>query len=286
MRSVVVTGASSGIGWATTRVLTGHDVHVYASVRRPEDADRLTAAFGDRVTPLVFDVTDTEAVRRAADDVGSRLDGRTLFGLVNNAGIVVSGPLLHLPLAELRRQLEVNVVAQVGVIQAFAPLLGADPARTGPRGRIVNISSVAGRRALPFVGAYAASKHALEGISDSLRRELLLHGIDVIVLAPGSVATPIWDKAEATDVAPYAGTGYEAALRRLGEYAVAQGRRSAPPERVGEYVWTALTARRPRVRYLIVHHRLTNWTIPRLLPPRVFDRLLGSWLGLRPRSAE
>ena len=129
-------------------------------------------------------------------------DGR-LLGLVNNAGIAVAGPLLEASADDFRQQLEVNLIAPMTVIKAFAPLLGTDRARTGPPGRIVNISSVGGRFAAPFVGLYAASKHGLEGLSQSLRRELMLFGIDVIIVAPGSVATPIWDKAEQIDLAPY-----------------------------------------------------------------------------------
>ncbi|MCB1543293.1 MAG: SDR family NAD(P)-dependent oxidoreductase, partial [Rhodoblastus sp.] len=175
-RSVVVTGASTGIGYAIAQLLAREGFHVFAGVRRMDDADRLVEEIGDEVTPLVFDVTDPQGVADAARDVGERLGDTTLAGLVNNAGIATAGPLLHQPIEEFRRQIEVNLIAQVAVIQAFAPLLGADRARKGEPGRIVNMSSVAGRIAAPFLGAYAASKHALEAVSDSLRRELLLYG--------------------------------------------------------------------------------------------------------------
>jgi len=172
----------------------------------------------------------------------------TLTGLVNNAGVAVPGPLLHLPLEEYRRQLEVNLVAQLSVTQAFAPLLGADTKRKGQPGRIVNISSTAGKIGLPFLGAYVASKHALEGMSESLRRELMIYGIDVIVIVPGSVVTAIWDKGEAEDLSMYQGTDYAAIGERFRRLMITEGRNGLSPDRLGQTVYTALTARRPRER--------------------------------------
>src|SRR6478672_2157414 len=174
MKSVVVTGASTGIGWGCAKVLTGKGFHVFGSVRKQADADRLKAEFGDRFTPLLFDVTDSAAVNRAAEQAAGELGGATLAGLVNNAGIAVAGPLLYLDVDELRRQPEVNVTGQMIVTQAFAPLLGADRSRKGEPGRIVMITSVGGRNANPFTGPYNASKFALEGLSESLRRELMI----------------------------------------------------------------------------------------------------------------
>ncbi len=166
--------------------------------KRSQGSGRGTAEieFGDQFTPLLFDVTDAAAVNRAAKETAAALGNATLAGLVNNAGIAVAGPLLHLDIDELRHQLEVNVTGQLIVTQAFASLLGADSSRSGEPGRIVMITSVGGRNANPFMGPYNASKFALEGLSESLRRELMIFGIDVIVVAPGAVATPIWDKAE------------------------------------------------------------------------------------------
>ncbi|MGO4214070.1 SDR family NAD(P)-dependent oxidoreductase, partial [Terriglobus sp. YAF25] len=175
-RSVVVTGASSGIGLATVKLLTRHGFHVFGTVRRQEDFHMLPS----ECTPLLMDVTDEASIQPAVEEVRSALGGETLAGLVNNAGIAVHGPLTYLPIDDFRRQLEVNLVAPVRLSQVFAPLLGADRSRTGPPGRIVNVSSVSGKLASPFLGAYAASKFGLEAVSESMRRELLLHGIDVI----------------------------------------------------------------------------------------------------------
>jgi NAD(P)-dependent dehydrogenase (short-subunit alcohol dehydrogenase family) len=256
---------------------------VFGSVRRAADADRLRAELGPWVTPLIFDVTDAAAIQASAPVVAERLGGRTLWGLVNNAGIAVGGPLLHQPLDEVRRHLEINVIGVLAAVQTFAPLLGTDRSRPGPPGRIVQISSVAGRMSAPFLGAYAASKRALEGMSEALRRELMVFGIDVIIINPGSVATPIWDKAEAQDASRYAGSEYEPFLRRFVTAALKSGRSGLPAEAVAEAVWTALAAAKPRTFYPVLRHRLMNWTIPLALPARLLDRLIAKRLGIGSR---
>jgi NAD(P)-dependent dehydrogenase (short-subunit alcohol dehydrogenase family) len=278
-RSAVVTGASTGIGYAAVEMLVKAGFHVFAGVRNAADADRLQAAFPGGCTALVFDITDGEAIRRAADAVAARLEGATLAGLVNNAGIAVAGPLLLLPLDDIRRQLEVNVTGQIAVCQAFAPLLGTDPARKGPPGRIVMMSSVSGQFAAPFMGPYAASKHALEAVSDSLRRELMIFGIGVTVIGPGAIATPIWDKAADLEASPYPGTPYETYLRNFGASALRAGRRGLPAQLVAKAVLKALTARHPPARIAVVPHRLMNWLFRAVLPKRFVDRLIARRLG-------
>lgn len=280
MRSVVVTGASTGIGWAAVKVLSREGFHVFGSVRKSEDAERLKTEFGERFTPLIFDVTDHPVVRAAAAEVAEALDGETLAGLVNNAGIAVGGPLAHIPVDEFRRQLEVNLVGPLVVSQAFLPLLGMDRTRIGAAGRIVNISSVSGKIAAPFVGPYAASKHGLEALSESMRRELMLYGIDVIIVGPGAVATPIWDKAEEADMAPYAATDYAPALRKFHGYMQDIGRKGVPAEVIGEVICEALTAPRPKWRYATVRNKLVNWFLPQLLPRRRVDAFFAKQLGL------
>ena len=186
MQSVVVTGVSTGIGWGITKVLIEKGFRVFGSVRKTEDAERLSHEFGQQFVPLTFDVTDEPAVQAAAEQVREQLNGEILFGLVNNAGIAVPAPLIHQSTDDFRHQLEVNLVSVLIVTKAFVPLLGADRSLRGKPGRIVNISSVGGRNGGPFLGAYSASKHGLEGFSKSLRRELMLYGIDVIIVGPGS----------------------------------------------------------------------------------------------------
>ena len=280
--SVVVTGTSTGIGAATCRALAQAGIRVFGSVRRQSDADRLAREIGPLFTPLFFDVTDDAAIRVAAAQVERALDGRTLFGLVNNAGIAVIGPLLEVQPNDLRHQLDVNLIGQLAVTQAFAPLLGADASRQGRPGRIVMMSSMAGRNASPFMGPYNASKFALEGLSECLRRELMLFGIDVVIIAPGAIATPIWDKAEAFDVSSLTGSPYLPALMRA-RRVIADGRKGLPPERVGRVVLHALTADRPKIRCTITPAPLSHRLI-RALPARLVDRIIAKRLGLRPAA--
>jgi len=286
MKQVVITGVSSGIGFGCARVLIERGIRVFGSVRRQSDADRVQRELGESFVPLLFDVTDEAAVQRAAETVARHLGAPTLDGLVNNAGIEVAGPLAYLSTDQFRHQLEVNLVGPMIVTKAFLPLLGADPARKGDPGRIVNISSTAGKIAGPFIGAYAASKFGLEGFSESLRRELILFGIDVIVIRPGFVETPIWQKAEAGVTERFRDTPYAEALARFEHFAGRETKRGLPPEVIGEAVWRALTAARPPVHSAIVPQRLTNWTIPRLLPIRLLDRLVAQFFGIRRRKRE
>src|SRR6201995_1556422 len=219
MQSVVITGASTGIGHACAKFLLDKGYRVFGSVRKQADADRLKGEFGPNFTPLLFDVTDEPAVLAAARDVRAALNGATLAGLVNNAGIAVTGPVLELPADEFRRQMDVNVTGPVISTQAFGPLLGADPALKGPKGRIVMISSVSGKNGNPLIPAYAASKHAIEGLSESLRRELMLFGIDVIIVAPGPVKTPIWSKGQQDfDMSKYQNSPYLPAMQKVTPY--------------------------------------------------------------------
>lgn len=280
-KSVVVTGSSTGIGWGISKVLIKKGFRVFGSVRKEADAARLSAEFGTNFVPLLFDVTDEKAVKAAADKVVPLLDGQPLFGLANNAGIAVSGPLLYLDVDEFRHQLEVNVTGALIATQAFAPLLQAHGADSA--GRIVMISSVGGKNATPFVGPYNASKFALEGLSEALRRELLLLGIDVIVIAPGAVATPIWDKAEQVDVSRYANTPYAKSLDLIRQFMLSTGRKGLKPERLGQAVWKALTVSNPKVRYTVTPEPFQNFIV-NTLPKRTVDRLIGGRLGLLPKK--
>jgi NAD(P)-dependent dehydrogenase (short-subunit alcohol dehydrogenase family) len=280
MKSVVVTGASTGIGWGCVKVLAANGFHVFGSVRKQADADRLSKEFGAAFTPLIFDVTDAAAVAAGARQVEAALKGATLAGLVNNAGIANPGPLLHIDVDNFRQQMEVNVTGQLIVTQAFAPLLGARPdAKTATPGRIVMMSSVGGKVSSPFVGPYNASKFALEGLSEALRRELMIYGVDVIVVAPGAIATPIWDKADSIDVTRYDNTPYAKSLAMVKKYMVDLGRKGLPPERIGETVRTALTASSPKTRYVVTPEPLTNW-MSLNMPKRMIDRTIAKRLGL------
>lgn len=281
-KSVMITGVSTGIGWGAVKVLVGKGFHVFGSVRKQADADRLKTEFGEAFTPLIFDVTDETAVRAGARQVEAALGGATLAGLVNNAGVAVAGPLLYLPVDEWRQQLEVNLTGVVIATQAFAPLLGAGGGRVSDPGRIVNISSVGGRNANPFLAPYCTTKFGLEGMSEALRRELLPFGVDVVVVAPGAVATPIWDKADQVDTSRYDNTVYASALERLRGYMLAMGNAGLPPEKIGEAIATALTAPTPKVRYVVSPSPL-QVLMTEILPKRTVDRITGERLGLLPR---
>jgi NAD(P)-dependent dehydrogenase (short-subunit alcohol dehydrogenase family) len=279
MKSVVITGASTGIGWATAKLLLDRGFRVFGSVRQQADADRLKNEFGANFTPLLFDVTDEAAVLAAAREVRSALNGETLAGLVNNAGIGVAGPVLEVSADAFRRQMEVNVIGPIISTQAFGPLLGSDPSLRGPKGRIVMISSVAGKNGNPLASAYAASKHAVEGLSESLRREMMLFGIDVIIIAPGPVKTPIWGKTDKTELA--ANSPFAPALVKIRAFTKHLSEIGLPPEKIAERIFEALTSANPKVRYQITPDPMRH-LIMSVLPKRTVDKLIARRLGLVP----
>jgi NAD(P)-dependent dehydrogenase (short-subunit alcohol dehydrogenase family) len=260
-RAVLITGASSGIGAACAERLARTGWRVFAGVRSEGAAPA-------GATEVLLDVTDGDSISRAAGVVGERLDG-----LVNNAGIAVAAPLEHLPLDELRRQLEVNVVGQVAVTQAFLPALRS------ARGRVVLIGSIAGTSALPFLGPYAISKFALEAFADSLRVELAPDGIAVSIIRPGTIATPIWQKPQpvADALAPEALERYGSRIEALRSFAAARAAGAAPADLVARAVEHALTARRPRTRYLVGRDARIRSAVERL-PDRLRDRIVSRLL--------
>jgi NAD(P)-dependent dehydrogenase (short-subunit alcohol dehydrogenase family) len=256
VRTVLVTGASTGIGEACARRFAERGARVLAGVRKPGDAPSGTEE-------VLLDVTDAGAIASAAELV-ERLDG-----LVDNAGIAVASPLEHLPLVELRRQLEVNVVGQLAVTQAFLPALRA------ARGRIVIVGSIAGKSALPFLGAYAMSKHALEAMADSLRVELAPDGIHVSLVEPGTIATPIWTKPQpiADELSTEGTERYGARIEAFRAVAAKRSGKAAPPELVIRAIEHALTSDRPKTRYLVGRDAKIRATLERL-PDRLRDRIL------------
>lgn len=280
MKAAVVTGVSTGIGRAVAHSLIGAGWTVFGSVRKPEDGARLQKELGANFTPLVFDVTDAKAIEAAAQKVSAHLQGQTLDALVNNAGIAVAAPVRYLALDELHRQLDVNLYGPIRVVQAFAGMLGADRDRSGPKGKIVNISSVAGRMASPFMAPYAMSKHALEAMSESLRREMSVHGIDVVIVGPGAVKTPIWDKADDLDVARYANTEYGALIEKMKGAMKAYGERGIEAAAVGDLVLKVLRSAKPKTRYAILKNKFLIWTLPSILPRRFVDKMVAKRFGM------
>jgi NAD(P)-dependent dehydrogenase (short-subunit alcohol dehydrogenase family) len=274
-RTVIVTGASSGIGEACALRLARTGFDVFAGVRKDEDAERADAIH-ERVRPLKIDVADEGSVAAAARVVG---DG-PIAGLVNNAGISVTGPLEFVPLDEFRRQLEVNVIGQIAVTQVFLPGIRA------ARGRIVNIGSIGGKVAAPLFSPYAGSKFAMEGISDSLRRELRPLGVHVAIVEPGAVATEIWRKgAAAADelierAPPEAEAVYRKVIAAMRKQAGQAIERAIPPDEVAKVVEHALTADKPRIRYPVGKDAKQRIRVSGLLPDRAFDALIARTLGI------
>ncbi|MDP3936793.1 MAG: SDR family NAD(P)-dependent oxidoreductase [Deltaproteobacteria bacterium] len=278
--AVVITGASTGIGRTTAHHLDKLGFRVFAGVRRAQDGEALREGASDRLSPILIDVTNEGSIAAAAKEVTAALGENGLAGLVNNAGIVVSGPLEFTSMDEWRRQFEVNFFGFVAVTQTFLPLLRK------ARGRIVNISSIGGRVASPFIGPYAASKYAMEGASDALRRELRGTGVQVSLIEPGAIATPIWEKGQKAGNESLAALSEEAlrvygkGLTKLAEAAEKMSKIALPPERVAEVVAHALTSPKPKTRYLVGKEAKIQKTLSSLLGDRLFDGFMARFLGM------
>ena len=271
--AVIITGASTGIGQACALYLNKLGFQVFAGVRKLEDGSALEQQVANRLTPVIMDVTDSVSISAAVATISAKLDEHRLVGLVNNAGIAVGGPLEFIPLERLRWQVEVNVIGQIAVTQAFLPLL------RNSQGRIIFISSISGRVATPLIGPYAASKFALEALADSLRRELLPWGIQVSVIQPGKISTPIWGKSVAaadelvTNLPDEAHKLYGNMIGTARD-SVLRSRKGTSSEAVARAVAHALISSRPRTRYLVGLDAKLAALIVHFLPDRMIDRLL------------
>ncbi len=279
MRSVLITGASTGIGRASALRMDAAGWRVFAGVRREEDAAALREAGSERLTPLMLDVTDSAQIAAAAERIGEEVGEAGLDGLVNNAGVALPSPLETMPIEDFRRQIEVNLTGQVAVTQALLPRIRA------ARGRIVFISSIGGRIAFPLTGAYHAAKFGVEAVGDVFRQELRSWGISVSVIEPGSIDTPIWDRGERAadamgerspgreELYGKAIAGYRKVIKDLAE-------RGIPPEKVADVIAHALTARRPRTRYLVGLDAKVQARLKIVIPNRVFDRVIARVMGI------
>jgi NAD(P)-dependent dehydrogenase (short-subunit alcohol dehydrogenase family) len=279
-RFIVVTGASTGIGAACALRCAQRGMTVFAGVRDPRAGEALRAQGGAAIIPLHLDVTEEHSIRQAAEMVRGTVGQQGLGGLINNAGIVIGSPLEVVPIPQLRRQLEVNVIGQIAVTQAFLPLLRAS------RGRVVNMGSIAGRGTIPMMGPYSASKFALEALTDALRLELRPFGIQVSIIEPGAIATPIWQKSLKTAVDVEAGVSEEAkrlygeTARRVREAVDQAERRAIPVDVVVQAVLHALTATRPKTRYLVGTDAKLRAAMVKWLPDRAQDWILTKVLKL------
>lgn len=278
MRTVLVTGASTGIGRATALRLDADGWRVFAGVRDPADGESLRQAAAGSLEPVTLDVTEPEQIAAAAGLIG-RETGGGLDGLVNNAGVAIPGPLETVPLEDFRRQIEVNLTAYVAVSQAMLPLIRQ------AEGRLVFLSSIGGRIAFPFGGPYHASKFATEAIGDVFRQELRPWGIRVAIIEPGSIDTPIWERGKRTGEeieakAPRTNLLYGAALDKFKKVIEDTAERGIPPEKVANAIAHALEASRPKTRYLVGLDAKVQARIKPLIPTRVFDRIVARQLNL------
>lgn len=269
-RAVVVTGASSGIGFATAALLARRGYSVYAGVRTEEAASRLRGCDA-RIHPVRLDVTDSESIAQAASALPADV---ILAGVVNNAGIAVAGPLEHITASELRMQFEINVIGPLAVTQAFLPRLRS------ARGRAIFVGSISGRFAVPFIAPYSASKFALRALADAMRIELAPAGISVSLIEPGSVKTPIWEKGREANrhlwerLSEEARDAYAGAMQAVVLGAEREERSGIAPETVARAIAHALSARRPRAHYLVGTPARLGSMIVTLLPARVHDRFI------------
>ena len=279
-RFILITGASTGIGAACAIGCAERGMTVFAGVRDLMAGDALQAKGGKTIIPVQLDVTDGKSITNAADVVARHIGQAGLYGLVNNAGIAIGSPLELIPLQQLRRQFEVNVVGQIAVTQAVLPLLRR------ARGRIVNMGSIAGRGTIPMMGPYSASKHALEALTDALRLELYPWGIEVSIIEPGAIATPIWDKSMQisldveSEMPAHSRHLYQLAAERIREAVGLSARRAIPTDAVVQAVVHALTARRPKTRYLVGRDARLRAVMVRWLPDRIQDWILKKVLNL------
>jgi NAD(P)-dependent dehydrogenase (short-subunit alcohol dehydrogenase family) len=277
--AVVVTGSSTGIGRACVLELDRLGFMVFAGVRKAEDGDALRAVASDRLEPLILDITDAGDIAAAVDRV-AEVDPGGLSGLVNNAGVGVGGPLELIPIDDFRRQVEINLIGQIAVTQAFLPALRK------ARGRVVFLSSIGGLVANPYMSPYHASKFGIEAVGDALRQELRPFGVEVSIVEPGSVATPIWEKGKGTAEAIRGRlTSEQEALygekvARMAEVVEEVGARGVAPEKIASVIAKALTAGRPRTRYLVGADARAMVLLRRLLPDRLGDRIVARVTGL------
>lgn len=281
-KNILITGVSTGIGYDLVKVFLANEYIVYGSVRKQQDADRLLKEFGNNFHPMLFDVTDHKSIENVADQLKEELKDEGLGGLINNAGVAIGGPFIDLTIEDFRYQFEVNVFGLIKVTQEFLPLLGAQSDHPSFPGKIFQISSVSGKNGMPFISPYTGSKHALEGITESLRKELLLFGIDVVLIEPGPIKTPIWNKG-ASDLIEkkFEDSVYSSILKRYHtKFIIPTVKKAWTSDKAAGIIFNIFEKRRPKVRYVITAHKLKSWTLPRMLPTRTLDKIIGKALGL------
>lgn len=279
MKNILITGVSTGIGYELVKVFISNGFRVFGSLRKSEEAEKLKTEFGTAFHPLIFDVTDEKAINAAVTEVETLIGDEGLDGLINNAGIAIGGPVMHTTVDDYRRQFEVNLFGVVAVTKAFLPMLGAVKNYAKTPGKIINISSVSGQIAYPFLGPYCSSKFALEGFSQVLRRELLLYGIDVIVIGPGPVKTPIWRKSKT--VSPdILNSDYAPAIAKFTSQLKKNVERAMDAGDLAQSIFNIFREKSPKTRYTFQSNMFTRYILPKyLLPPRILDRIIKKMFG-------
>ncbi|MGI9526015.1 MAG: SDR family oxidoreductase [Weeksellaceae bacterium] len=271
MMYAFITGVSSGIGKSIAERFLKEGFYVFGSVRKPEDADKLQAQYPETFHPLIFDVTDFQKVEKAIQEITNILNGEILDVFVNNAGVAKYGPIQHVPIEELRKQYEINVFANVNLTQQCLPLLGASK-QAKKKGKLFVISSTAGVMTRPMLGPYSSSKHALEAIYDALRREMMLYGVQVVIIQPGPIKTDIWSKAKKGEN-PYVDTDYGKIFAKLDDAVDEIERIGLSSETVANKVWKAFKAKNPKARYVIAPKKIMFKLAMYGLPAKVLDKV-------------
>ena len=280
MKSVVITGTSTGIGYATSKLFIEQNYHVFGSVRNDIDAERVSSELGVNFTPLKFDVTNESSVKESVKIVEKHLNGQKLAGLINNAGLGVIGTIQSLTAEQFKYQFDVNLLGVFHCCQAYLNLLGADRSLNGNPGKIINISSISGEIGMPFMSAYNMSKFGLEGFSEGIRRELLMYGIDVVVIAPGPVKTPIWGKInKKEEIKRYDNSDYRESLSRAMRMTEKMEQVGVQPRIIAERALSIIENTKNSTRYRIDPTRMQNILL-QLFPKRMADKIIAKQMGI------
>ena len=273
-KSILITGVSSGIGHGTLSYFVKKGFHVYGSVRNSKDANKLKKIFRENFTPLIFDVTKEAQVKKAASIVKKDLKNSNLLALVNNAGVAISGPILLQKVKDFEKQININLNGAFRVLKFFAPLCGAEKNNNSKNGVIFNISSISGKIGMPGVGAYTASKFGLEGLSHSLRRELIRYGVDVVIIGPGPIKSEIFDKIDKKFLETLKKSDYAKVAKNIPKRMKNAKKIAFPAEEVGKLIFNALHDPNRKTRYTITPNKLMYWTLPMLITDRMLDKMV------------
>jgi short-subunit dehydrogenase len=276
---VLVTGASTGIGFDAVRILTENNFVVVATVRKEKDKESLEKKFGSKVKVVILDVQNFSEVEKLPAKL-KEFGFTELHGLVNNAGVALSGPFAYQKFSEVSDIININVLSLMKVTQVLLPMLGME---TEAKGRIINVSSIAGKTSTPFLATYAASKHAVEGFSDGLRQEVAIRGLKVIIVGPGSIKTPIWEKGFEKLPNYYEDTIYKKPFEIFMKIARKQVERALPVSEVSDCILHAMTAENPKLRYTPIPQKWMNWWLPMVIPKKYFDKVVVKTLKLNPK---